>query len=433
MQTLRARPLLLIAIIVLALLVMTGVAYAIGKSLGYIPGVGFVDQTAQLRVLAEPVTITRDGVTITITEAVLSADKTVLVYRVEGIPADAYEGGEGIQGGSSVSSSVSTNLEATPEVFVSIVESAGGCVADNRVRLPNGSMLGIRSSEGSGWISGFENRVVYDPIPAEVDEATFLMSCVEGTIPGRLPENWEVPLQFIPAPPDLTVFPVIDVIPSESALDDTQSAMTLEKVIKTDSGYILIGKFRSIDLPANAKAQGISDRIKVVDANGQAVDVAPANNMEPSTVFGELIWGYEIEGKQHAWPLTLKIDSVNVLFDQQTTEFKLDTGADPQTGQIWTLNQDVQIAGYPIRIISIERTMNGYSFIFKADPDVTGITVEINGFPFTSESSGNDGFGKGDLFSIVEYEGDPPAGKLTIQLGWLMADIQSPWQVKWSP
>lgn len=432
MMTLRARPILLLLAILLALTLLTGVAYAIGRLTGFIPGIGFVE-TSALRVLAEPVSVTRDGITLTVEQVMLSTDKTVLVYTVEGIPADAYEGGEGVQGSSNVSSSVGITLEGTPEVFVSSVESAGGCVADTRVLLPNGSMLGVRSGEASGWISGFESRIVYDPIPTEVDEATFLLSCVEGTIQGRLPENWKVPLRFIPAPPDLTVLPVVDVIPSESVLDGTESAMTLEKVIETDSGYILIGKFRSIGLPANAKAQGISDWIKVVDANGQAVDVAPANNMEPSTVFGELIWGYEIEGKQHAWPLTLKIDSVNVLFDQQTTEIKFDTGANPQTGQVWILNQDAQIAGYTIRVISIERTVNGYSFIFKADPSVIGITVEIKDFPFASETSGSDGFGRGDLFSIIEYEGDPPAGKLTIQLGWLIADIQGPWQVQWSP
>src|SRR5574341_1371891 len=43
MQTVRTRPLLIIIIAVLVLLLLTGVAYAIGNMLGYIPGVGIVE------------------------------------------------------------------------------------------------------------------------------------------------------------------------------------------------------------------------------------------------------------------------------------------------------------------------------------------------------------------------------------------------------
>src|SRR5512133_202111 len=59
MQTLRARPALMILLVLLALSLLTGVAYAIGRSLGYIPGVGIVEQGAVIRVLAEPVSLTR--------------------------------------------------------------------------------------------------------------------------------------------------------------------------------------------------------------------------------------------------------------------------------------------------------------------------------------------------------------------------------------
>src|SRR5688572_24309471 len=70
MQAVRARPALAILLAILALLVLTGVAYAIGRSLGYIPGVGFV-QPASLRVLVEPVHQTREGVTVTIEQVVV--------------------------------------------------------------------------------------------------------------------------------------------------------------------------------------------------------------------------------------------------------------------------------------------------------------------------------------------------------------------------
>ncbi len=433
MRTLHTRPALMIVIAILTVLLLSGVAYAIGKVTGYIPGIGMVDQSAPLRVLAEPVIVTRDGIILTVEQVVLSADKTVLTYKVEGIPEDAYPHDENIEGISSNSYSSVVITEGTPENSPLTTETSDGCIADVYLRLPNGSTLGLLSGQGSGWMTGFENRVVYDPISADVNEVTLLMSCVEGTRPGLLPENWEVPLRFVPAPPNMTILPVVDVAPSALATEELQSAMTIEQVIETDNGYILIGNFRSIDLPMNAKAQGLSEWLKITDANGQIVNAAPFSNIDPKNVIGEFSWGYEIDGKQHAWPLTLTIDSVSAMFYQQRTEFKFDTGPNPQVGQKWILNQDIQLGGYTIRVVSIDRTAKGYSFIFKADPDVTNVTAEIKGFPHISGSGWNDGYGNGDLFSAIEYEREPPFGKLTIELGWLHVNIHGPWQVQWSP
>src|SRR5688572_22134922 len=52
MHTLRARPLVALVIVILALLLLSGVAYAIGNLFGYIPGLGIVEQGAPIRVLA---------------------------------------------------------------------------------------------------------------------------------------------------------------------------------------------------------------------------------------------------------------------------------------------------------------------------------------------------------------------------------------------
>lgn len=441
MQTFRARPVLAALLILLTLALLSGAVYAIGRATGgYIPGIGFIDQSAPLRVLAEPVTVTRDGITLTVDQVVLSADKTVLKYKVEGIPADAYSNDKDTEDVSNYSRSIVTPLEGTPEVVTSIIENANFCSAVVRLRPPDGSILGLRYSEGSGWgaeggdwISGYEYRIVYGPFPRDVKEATFMMSCVDGTTPGRLPGNWEVPLRFVPAPPDMNILPVLDVASSATAPDTSQTAMTIEKVIETADGYIVTGRFRSIGLPMNAKAQGLSSRMKITDANGQMVDATLIYNMEPSNVFGEIPWGYEVKGKLHAWPLTFTIDTVNVLFEQQTTEFEFNTGPNPQVGQKWSLDKDVQFAGYVIRVVSIERTPNGYSFIFKADPDVTNVTAEIKSFPYTSAGGWNDGYGHGDLFFTIEFKEEPPSGKLTIELGWLNANIHGRWQVKWNP
>ena len=89
MQTLRAKPALMILFVVLALALLSGAAYAIGRSLGYIPGVGIIEQGAPIRVLAEPVSQTREGITLTVDQAYLTPERTILSYTVSGIPLEA--------------------------------------------------------------------------------------------------------------------------------------------------------------------------------------------------------------------------------------------------------------------------------------------------------------------------------------------------------
>ena len=88
MNILRTRPFAAILIALLILLALSGVAYALGRSLGYFPGVGLVEQNAPFHALPEPVSQTRDGVTITIKQATLNADQMSVTLLVESIPAE---------------------------------------------------------------------------------------------------------------------------------------------------------------------------------------------------------------------------------------------------------------------------------------------------------------------------------------------------------
>jgi hypothetical protein len=217
--------------ILLALTLLTGVAYAVGRLMGYIPGIGIVELNAPLRVLAEPVTVTREGVSITVTEAVLSADKTVILVKVEGVPRDAYPKDE-----------------------------SPGCMGFANLSLANGTLLEGGYIGAGGW-THYENRLEYGAFPAQVNDAVLLVACIGGTMPGALPENWEIPLRFAPAPPDMTVAPVIELstpavtnipavgVTSTPVLSNTMTrdgiTFTLEKFVEVEGGYQLYG---SLDL-----------------------------------------------------------------------------------------------------------------------------------------------------------------------------------------
>ena len=116
-QTLRTRPLIAALIVLLILLLLSGVAYALGKALGYVPGYGLMEQNVQMLALDKPVTQTRDGVTITIEEMAFTADRLYSTITIENIPANL-------------------SLPMTDTTTVT-------CQGDWIYRLPDGSKLGI--------------------------------------------------------------------------------------------------------------------------------------------------------------------------------------------------------------------------------------------------------------------------------------------------
>jgi hypothetical protein len=392
---------LVIAAVLIGLLVTSPtVVTAMKRLLGYIPGVGIVESGGPLRVLAEPVSQTREGITITINEAVLSSEKTVIVFTVENIPFDK----------------------------LSHREDMVGCHMSAELRLADGSSLQMIGGEGSGWGTGYENRFTYQPIPADVNEATLLIPCIQDVLPGELPENWELPLRFVPAPPDMTLMPVVEVTPSPDA--SGKNPLVLEKVIETDKGYILIGRFYSIGLPEGTQALHLNGWPQITDASGHVVPFnEPDEFVEHARQGGEVPWAYKIEGKQFDWPLILTFESLAVEHSDARTEFEFDTGPNPQTGQVRELNLDLEIAGYPLRIASATRTEEGYSFDIKTDPAVQSVRLEIAGMA----TSGGEGDGNGHLSVSVTYEGEIPSGNLTVLLSRPMVERSGHWQLQWQP
>ena len=179
-QALRARPAIVILAVAVALGLLSGVVYAVGRSLGYVPGMGIVEQGTVLRILAEPAVVEREGITLTVTQGLADPEKTVIHYQVENIPEHAlardYREGE------------------TP---------APRCTLNDSLRLPDATRLLPTGGQGRSWQLGFEYRETFEPLPTDVYEVTLLVTCLLETAPGLAPENWEVPLAFVPAPPEM--------------------------------------------------------------------------------------------------------------------------------------------------------------------------------------------------------------------------------------
>ena len=407
MTLLRRRPYATILLALLLVLVLSGVVYALGRSLGYIPGIGLVDQSVPIRVLAEPVSQTRDGITVTVNEAVLTSSKTMIVFIVENIPQEHLSRDMAVPG-------------------------CGTNTADRtKLQLPDDTDVGPLGAESGGWGVGYKATYTFAPLAADVKEAILVIPCIEGALPGSLPENWKLSLHFIPAPPEMTIVPVTEVTPAQET--SNTGPLTLERSVETDRGYLLVGTFNSNGLPEGAQAMDFSTYPVMTDANGQNVLYDFANSqLEVPAVrppVGSFPWAFEVIGKQHAWPLTIAVSAVAAQYPQEQAWFEFDAGTNPQMGQVWTLNQDLQLVNVPVRVLRAYRTADGYGFDFESNTFFHGVSLWIgNSLP------GPTGMQDPRHFSaMVRFEGAIPDGKLEVLVSNPVLAISGTWQIQWQP
>jgi len=402
-----------IAMLVVSIIIIgpQRVVAAVRGLFGYIPGVGLVDQSAPIRVLAEPVSVTRDGISITVTSATLTGDKTHIAYRIFGVPGSSYPNSEDVS----------------------------GCIQQPYMRLPDGTQL----------VQGGD----FPPIPANVNDAVFIVPCIPNTLPGKAPENWELALRFMPAPPDLTVLPIIEILPSPtpSVAANTptpeKNLLTITKVLDIGDKFVLMGEFsyradQDASLPAGS--WWVIKHVSIVGADGRDVPQSYSNDFELSTPSspGSEAWLYQLD-KNFNPPVAITYagEIISPVGLKEQAEFEFDAGLNPQDGGDWEINKDFNLGGYNIRLVSIEAWSGGYSFHFKADPGAStnAISVDIVGYtPNCGGGGGGDEFPEEFNVEVcyARISGSPefPHGNLKAILSFqALARQDKSFQVEWSP
>lgn len=223
-----------------------------------------------------------------------------------------------------------------------------------------------------------------------------------------------------------------------------ENPLVLEKITETESGYVLIGKFRSIGLPEGAQAVSFSNWPKITDADGKEIQFVPTEPSSEKNEPGTFSWALEIEGKQFKWPLTIKTDLVAVRFENAQTKFEFDTEAKPPDEQIqevdalgnttnypvWNLDIDLGLlAGYPVQVTKAIRRADGYEFYFKSTAVFHGVDIQIQ--DSIQGLTGMDA--PGEFSSAVTFAGEVPSGKLTVHVTHPVVAISGPWELQWQP
>ena len=450
-------------VLALAVLVISvpGVAAALGRIFGYLPDVGLVENTGGLRMLAEPASVTRKGVTVTITQAIVYEDHVELTYEVDGV-TETYSN--------------------SPDMCGSVHPDNGfWSDSDADLRLPDGTIV---RRDYAGEFQ-FANRYAMKPIyavqvPANVRELTMVLKCIPFTRLGEVPENWEVPFKLISVPAGTVVgAPVIEVQqPTETqpakeptalppieanALPAPVVTMKLEKIVPMESATIF---YLSMDME-NRDPSLISImpvRAYVIDSQGQKIPLIGNYVLQPFEHRVGSLFQFTSQSKPADGPLTVVVENATAVYAPMYTDppqatpeemsFTFDAGEMPQQGQTWELDSHFEIAGYPIRITSAKAVTwdevklpewsdsdsqgfeYGYQFTVESDPSVKMVTeMDIMsespmcgypvGAPFYPESS--------SLLYTNLCRDTYPSGQVKVTIREFSVLMENTWQATYTP
>lgn len=446
MQTMRTRPTLAILVAILALLFLTGVAYAIGRLTGFIPGIGFVE-TSALRVLAEPVLVTREGITVSIEQVVVDSERTVIVYKTEGLTVEAAN---------------------------SKGEGGGPFGSEHLLRLPNGTILKEEPDAGyvgtpeplinqvqteGGW-PNYVWRLVYPSVPLDVNELMLVIPILQNMPADAAPENWEITFLLKPAPPEMTFAPITVLPMVNASTTETGEAVSpapsnvvtlngftfqLDNVVELEDGFVFTGNL-SWDASAFPTGKGmISEAVipTLIDASGQQIPIEEVHLDAPYSE-DKISWSYRTNRKAFSGPLTLSASSIKTNIAAPPVDFEIDFGSNPQVGQTAEVNRDFIVEGHTLRLLSVSLvpvpdSCQGVGVDFKFSTDALGIFANVND-TVPSEpmvcTGGGGGGGPVDptVFTAgVTYKDMPTAiRRFSIEF-WLPYEVKGHWQVQWNP
>ncbi len=222
--------------------------------------------------------------------------------------------------------------------------------------------------------------------------------------------------------------------PAQAEMTEEPQVVSVDKIIETKDGYILLGSVRP-HLREGERLQ-ITGIATIRDVVGKKVaysfpsDVRPSNN--PSYTQGGFGWVMQFKDAGVKFPLTISFPGVILypLDPQASAHISIDVGSDPQLNQVWQADQSVELAGFPIRLVSVSVLADGYSF--RIDPGrLSQVSVEINGVKASGGSGG--GASRGEFATSMIYQ-NPPKGVLDIRLfNPVSAGPSTTWQVEWQP
>ncbi len=389
-QMLRARPLLALLVIFLALLALTGVAYALGRVSGFIPGFGFTSGSGSVYVLAEPVESTAGGITLRVNRAVFDGEDFLVDLSAKGL----------------------STWDGLTEAYV---------------LLPDGEKYRSSASQGSGGGGEAKLTYVFPPIAGKEHESTLLVEDLGG-------EDFSLPLKLRP----VRAGEVVPALPEANVPLQSEShagvRLTLDHVAVDSNATVFQVSLHLAQL--NTTLAGPWN-VTLSDAAGMPyplTDVTTAKAINDDTHVYQTVpfTGREqltlsLVSFPYSNTLPLEVDSLG-----DGPGFTFDPGAHPQVGQCWELNQSLSAGGFDLKVVSATLTDEpGLVFEIEPVPTVTGVMLDSPN-PLATGSYGGGPAQGGNLTAGITFSSIPQQ-PFEVRLTSVYYQAKGPWIIHWQP
>lgn len=407
-----ARPVWAAAVILLV--VMLGIAVvgpqkvvaAFRSLLGYVPGIGFVQNTHTIRMVEVPVRVERDGVVVTVESGLVDAQGVHLNLKVVGLPT--------------------SKLLADPLSH----ENKG----QPYLQLPSGQHIPLISGLSS---RGKETNAKYlfGVVPPDVDQVVLVLPNLPGLEKGEAIEDWQIPLQLrnLNQKDQITASLPIEVVSEKR----NGVALVLEEVAQ-DVDYTIL----KVHLDTgNSTISPNNEWWKQLSLSDQDGKIYPLTDMQTVDLNNETIRVLKTTAMSGTERLSLTLRELELSVSFPNPEgapgFRFDPGRSPQIGQRWDLNQTIEANNYKLHFLQVEmiqEEQGGVLFRFALDPQ-PGLSTLLLGCGFQDSCGGGGASvwpGVGPLITDLSFKRIPNE-PFSVRVGTLMVSVDGPWQVTWQP
>jgi len=374
--------------------------------LGYISGIGFVENAENIRVLSEPVGATRDDVTLTVEDAAIDAAYTHINIRVEGLDLNR----DLAKQGSDISS------------------------GQRGLVLPDGTNAVLESYSVEVDGDTLAIKMLYSPLPGNVTEATLILDQIPGVSLGFPLENWQIPMQFQSGQADNRILAATRVdLPSQEQQGIT---MILKNVAQTPNMDIFNVKLVTDDPAVNVEGDW-SQSLSLIDTNGQRIPISGTYDINGSSSYT-----FQTQHLESGPGYSLGLKGAFTVFrnasaNETRNQFIVDLGSNPEIGQSWVMDQTVEAAGHSFHLIGVhliagnacESSVDGndkgiMSLAFSFDPHPG--TIDIMVFPINETLKASRVY----LKSCIVYP-EMPTGSAEFEISGITEAIEGDWQISW--
>jgi hypothetical protein len=382
---------------------------AVQKLIGYMPGIGFVENPQQpMRVLAEPVKMEREGVTLTVEKVLASAQDTQVRIRVDGLPQDKslFERGWG---------------ESSQPLL--------------REASPNSGTTGERTLTTNATVSGAGEFIwaeyTFPPLSADAERVSLLLNRLPGLKAGVAPENWiiDIPLHEV-QPGDGLVTAIQEPRTSQPA---GGAQLVLESIAATQKQTAL--KLRLTSDDPNRKADWEWWRgLSLVDDQGQELALTYEQPLRGLSDGSTVLLAPPLNPSRR-YALRLEQSGFEYRFNssQPIPRIRLSAPANVQVGQTWAVDQTLEAGGYPLHVTQaslIAGAVEGFGLRLTIDPQpgLVGVGLNCKDFDVCS-SSGFDLAQPGQPLTTDVYLNQPLKRSIDLQAQVLLETVRGPWEI----